>query len=186
MKEKKHQREEEEKYFQRENQAKTEDLRRQRQLKALRQQERAQIASALETSEAVAEEAMALGFDAQTARVLPLVPLSQVAWAVGNIPPAQAEEVLDKAKAFGVIPDTPAHEFLSLLLEQEPSQAFFKRVQAVIKGLVENQPGTDMTANVLGWSRAVAESSGGFFGLTNPISKKERAALDEIAAIFDN
>lgn len=185
MKEHKKKRDEEEEYFQRENLEKKEKLRRKQQLQAIQQQERESIAKTLATSQEIADEAMDLGFDAETARVLPLIPLIQVAWADGKVTLAQSEKVLSKAEAYGVAPDTPAHDFLSLLLDKEPSTVFFKRANKVIKAIVDDNPGGDITTNVLPWSQAVAEASGGFFGLTNPISKKERSALSQIASIFN-
>ena len=91
-------RDEEEKYFQAESAEKKEKLRRRRQLEAVRQKEREGIAAALNTSEACAEEAMNLGFDADTARLLPLVPLIQVAWADGKVTGAQLSEVEERAE----------------------------------------------------------------------------------------
>ncbi len=181
---KKQRSEEEEEYFQRESVEKKAKIRRERQLKALRQEERENIARALNTSEDVAEEAMELGFDAETARVLPLVPLIQVAWADGKVTGRQFDKVKVKAQKFGVEKDTPAYEFLELLLLEEPTGIFFDRVNKVIRNIVDDDPGGDIHTNVLSWSKAVAEASGGFFGLTNPISKNEGAVLDEFAEIF--
>lgn len=176
--------EEEEEYFQREDIEKKAKMRRERQLKALRQEERENIARKLNTSEKVAEEAMELGFDAETARVLPLIPLIQVAWADGKVTGRQFDKVKAKAKKFGVEADTPAYEFLELLLTEQPTGVYFDRVNKVIRSIVDEDPGGDIRSNVLSWSKAVAESSGGFFGLTNPISKNERAVLDEFAELF--
>lgn len=184
MPDKTNRRDEEEEYFQRESVEKTEKLRRQRQLEALREQERSSIADQLNTTEQVADEAMELGFDADTARVLPLVPLIQVAWADGKVTGAQADKVKQKAVKFGVKPDTPAAEFLGLLLEERPTGVFFDRVNQVIRHIVDDDIEGDIRSDVLAWSKAVAESSGGFFGLTNPISKNERRVLDEFAELF--
>ena len=175
---------EEEEYFQREDVEKKAKLRRERQLEALRQQERANIAEALNTTEEIAQEALDLGFDAETARVLPMVPLIQVAWADGKVTRAQAEKVEKKAEKFGVEPDTPAHEFLHMLLEEEPTGVFFDRVNQVIRNIVDDDIDGDIRSNVIGWSKAVAEASGGFFGLTNPVSKNEKKVLDEFAELF--
>lgn len=177
-------RDEEEEYFQREDAEKKAKIRRQRQLEALQQQERAEIARTLETSEEIAEEAMELGFDAETARVLPLVPMIQIAWADGKVTRAENAEVEAKAAQFGVHPDTAAHDFLELLLDEEPSDLFFERVNQVIHHIVDEDPGGDIRSNVLDWSKAVAEASGGFFGMANPISKAERKILDEFAELF--
>lgn len=175
----------EEEYFQRENAEKKAKIRRDRQLEALRDEERSHIAETLNTTEEVADEAMELGFDAETARVLPLVPLIQVAWADGKVTKAQSNEVKDKARKFGLDVDSPAFEFLELLLEERPTDVFFERANQVIRSIVDTDIEGDIRDNVLDWSKAVAEASGGFFGLTNPISKNERGVLDEFAELFE-
>lgn len=175
---------EEEEFFQREDAEKKLRLRHKRQLEAVRQKERAEIARELNTNDDVAQEAMSLGFDAETARVLPLIPLIQVAWADGKITNAEAAKVTDKAEKFGLKQDTPAHAFLLMLLEEQPTDLFFDRVNQVIRHIVSDDPGGDISTNVLPWSKAVAEASGGFFGLTNPIHKKEQQVLDEFAELF--
>ena len=175
---------EEEEYFLREDIEKELKLCRQKQLKVIQQRERTGIAKALNTSEAVADEAMKLGFDTDTARVLPLVPLIQAAWADGKITNAETKKILEKATLFGIEADTPASTFLHLLVEENPTPLFFERVNVVIKEIVEENPGGEVSSNVLAWSKAVAEASGGFFGLKNPIHKKQQAVLDELAALF--
>ena len=177
--------EEEEEFFKREDAEKKAKIRRERQLSALRQQERSDIADTLNTSEDIADEAMELGFDAETARVLPLVPLIQVAWADGKVTRAQAEKVTAKARKFGIDADSPADEFLNLLLDQQPSSTFFDRVNQVIRSIVDGDVEGDIRSNVLNWSKAVAQASGGFFGLTDPISKNEQKVLREFGELFD-
>ncbi len=176
-------RDEEEEYFHQEDTQKKAKIRRERQLKALRQKERAAIAKELNTSEEVAEEAMALGFDAETALVLPLVPLIQVAWANGKVSKAEAEKVNKKAAVFGLTSGTPACNFLNLLLEEQPTDLFFERANTVMSHIVEDDR-TGMGDNVLAWSKAVAEASGGFFGLANPIKKEQQKVLEDLARIF--
>ncbi len=157
---------------------------RQKQLKVIRQKEKEAIAQTLNTTQEAAAEAMNLGFDADTARVLPLVPLIQAAWADGKITTSETNKILEKARKFGIAEDTPADVFLNLLVEENPTQIFFQRVNAVIKIMVQENPGGEISTNVLEWSKAVAEASGGFFGLKNPIHKKQQEVLDELADLF--
>lgn len=178
-------REEEEKYFQRVETEKRLTLRRQRQLEAVRQKEREGIASALNTNEELAEEAMNLGFDTETARLLPLIPMIQVAWADGSVSGKEHDEVEAVAERFGIAKETSAHEFLLMLLNERPTDVFFERVNRVIRHLVSDDRGMAMGENILQWSKEVAAASGGFFGLSSPISKEEQAVLDEFADLFD-
>lgn len=175
---------EEEEFFKREDAAKLAKMRRDRQLEAVRGTERSLISEALDTDEGLAQEVMSLGFDASTARVLPLIPLIQVAWADGKISRAEDRTIWEKALAFGVDKDSPAGEFLQLLLQERPSGIFFQRVNLIIGEIVEDDPGSDIASNVVGWSKAVAEASGGFFGLTSPIDVKEQRVLDDLADLF--
>lgn len=177
-------REEEEKYFQAEDQEKMLDLRRKKQLDAVRRREREGIATVLSTSEEVAEEAMNLGFDAETVRVLPLITIIQVAWADGRVTGNEHDEVEEIASRYGIQGESSAHHFLMMLLKERPTDLFFDRVNNVIAHLLEDSPHADLRENLLEWSRDVAEASGGLFGLLNPISKKEQAVLEEFIRLF--
>lgn len=177
-------REEEEKYIQQQEREKLARLRREKQLEAIRQQEREAIAASLNTREDVAAEAMELGFDAETARVLPLVPLIQMAWADGSISTAEGDKVQELARRFGIAAGSAASNFLLMLLEEQPTDLFFSRANTVIAHLIDEDPDGEMGQNVMDWSKAVAAASGGFFGLTNPINKEESALLDDFARLF--
>lgn len=158
--------------------------RRQRQLKALRDEERANIAKALHTNEDVAAEALELGFDAETAKVLPLIPLIQVAWADDNLTNAEAKRVLEIAKGRQL--NSPAAlEFLELLLVRKPSSVFFERTNRVIQHMIQSAPTRADGKNILATARSVAEASRSFFGLGPSISKEEQAMLDDLAELFD-
>ena len=157
--------------------------RRERQLKALQDQEQKDIAAVLNTSEAVAAEALALGIDAATAPVLPLIPLIEVAWADGKLTQAENDKVLEIAQANGVR-SQPALEFIELLLVKRPSQMFFDRINRVISAMIKEQ-GQSAGDSILEQAKAVAEASGGFFGLTNSVSSEEQELLDNLAKMFD-
>src|SRR5690554_499680 len=184
MVEKKNPREEEEKYIQQQEREKLLELRRQKQLEAIRQQEREAIAASLNTRDDVAAEAMALGFDAETARILPLVPMIQMAWADGTISTAESDKVLELARRFGIADQSSASNFLKMLLEEQPTDLFFSRANIVIAHLIDEDPNGELGQNVMDWSKAVAAASGGFFGLTNPISNEEGALLEDFARLF--
>ncbi len=176
--------EEEEKYFKQRDLEKLAEARREQQLEAIRQQERESVQHVLQSSDEVAAEALALGFDSETARVLPLVPLIQMAWADGSVSTAENEKVLELAHQFGIDTDSPAHNFLTLLLGEQPSDVFFERVDRVIAHLVEENPGYWQDKSVVELAREVAEASGGFFNLTSPINAKEGKLLGRFAELF--
>lgn len=175
---------EEDKYFKKRDAEKIARAHRERQLEAIRSKERAGVQEALQSSEAVAQEALSLGFDSDTARVLPLVPLIQMAWADGSVSSAESAQVVNLAVKFGIEADSPAHDFLTVMLDERPSELFFERVNRVIAHLIHEEPDYWTDKSILELSVEVAEASGGFFKLTNPISAEERDLLGRFAELF--
>lgn len=176
---------EEDKYFERKQAEWREDRRREKRLEAIREKEREGIQEVLETSEEVAKEALELGFDKDTARVLPLVPLIEMAWADGEVSSAESRTVRELAKRFGLEPDSEAFDFMTLMLREEPSEVFFERVNRVVSHLVSENPDNWDRDSLVELVKQVAEASGGFFGLTNPINSDERDLLEDFAELFD-
>lgn len=175
---------EEEKYIKRAESDQISRIRRKRQLEALQKEERDGIASVLHSSDDVAAAALELGFDKETARILHLVPVIQVAWADGIIQDDERRSVLEMAKERGITETSAAYDFLELLLEKRPSDLFFERTNQVIAHLLERDASGLETAEVLDRAREVAEASGGFFGLGNKISDEEKALIDDLADLF--
>lgn len=159
--------------------------RRERQLDALRSDEREGIAMVLDTNEEVAAEALELGFDQETARVLPLVPLIQVAWADDTVQRGEEKAILAAAAKAGIDEGTAAYEFLSLMLEQKPSELFFVRTMNVVKHMAKGSGDIEWGGrSVLELAKEVAGASGGFFGIGNKISDKEEELLGELAELL--
>jgi hypothetical protein len=175
---------EEEKYFEQKEAEWRKDRRREKRLEAIRQKEREGIQETLQTSEELAEEALELGFDRDTARVLPLVPLIEMAWADGEVSSAEDRTVRELAKRFGLEPDSEAFDFMTLMLREQPSEVFFERVNRIVSHLVEENPDKWDRKSLVGLVEQVAEASGGFFRLTDPINSEERALLEEFAEEF--
>jgi tellurite resistance protein len=171
----------EDEYFRKIDQENIEKLRRQRQLEALRREEREGIAAVLHTSEEVAQEALELGFDRETAVLLPLIPLLAVAWADGKITAAEDEAVTEIALNRGIALNTPAYNFLKELLAKKPSDLFFERTMRVIVHLVQADPTSWVKKSLPELCIEVAEASGGFFGFGNRVSAEERALIEELA-----
>ncbi|MFB6264636.1 MAG: hypothetical protein ABEL76_13580 [Bradymonadaceae bacterium] len=176
---------EEEKYFERKQAEWRRQVRRQKRLEAIRQKEVHEIAEELETTEEVAEEALALGFDQNTARVLPLLPLIQVAWIDGEIQLGETRRINDLAHEYGIENGTEAHDFLDLLLQERPSDSYFERANRVIRHLLQAGNAKWDGDSIVDLAKTVAESSGSFFGLTDPIAPEEADLLDDFADEFD-
>ncbi|MEM1348114.1 MAG: hypothetical protein AAGI01_06145 [Myxococcota bacterium] len=172
---------EEESYFKQRELERHEALRRERELKALRQEEREGIVQTLSTTEDIANEALELGFDAQTARVLPLVPMIEVAWADGTVSTDEESTVLDLAIRRGIERGTASYEFLQRLMTERPSSLFFERVNRVIMAMVASDPESWMTETLPELAIKVAEASGGFFGLGDKVAAEERELIEKLA-----
>lgn len=159
-------------------------IRRERQLEALRREEREGVASVLHTNEEMAEEAMDLGFDRETARILHLVPLIQVAWADGEVQDDERERVLALADDRGIARGSAAHEFLELLLSQRPSDLFFERTNQVIAHLLRQDSTGRDADELIERVKSVASAAGGFFGFGKKISSEEQSLIDDLSAMF--
>jgi hypothetical protein len=175
---------EEEKYIKQSESDQIARIRRQRQLEALRQEERDGIAKVLHSSDDVADAALELGFDRETARILHLVPVIQVAWADDTIQPDEREKVLTLARDRGISETSPAYEFLELLLDKKPSELFFERTNQVIAHLLERDASGLETADLLEQARDVAQAAGGFFGFGDKISDEEKELIEELTELF--
>ena len=175
---------EEDKYFEQVNKERRESLRRERELTALRQTEREGIAAKLQTNEEIASEALDLGFSAETARVLMLVPLIQVAWVDGSVSNSEEQSVLEKSAAAGILPNSPAHDFLRRLLANQPSPLFFERTNRVIAHMIQADPASFSAMDLTRMCESVAEASGGFFGFGDRVSDEERELIASLASQF--
>ena len=175
---------EEEKYIKQAESDQIARIRRKRQLEALRQEERDGIAKVLHSSDDVAEAALELGFDRETARILHLGPVIQVAWADGVIQEDERQKVLSMAENRGIDESSAAYEFLELLLEKKPSDLFFERTNQVIAHLLERDASGLETEDVLERAREVAEAAGGFFGLGSKISGDEKQLIEDLSKLF--
>ena len=177
---------EEDKYFQEVERERRERLRRERELEAIRSVERQHIARELATTDDIAAEAMELGFDAETSRVLPLIPLIEVAWADGSVTIKEQSTVLDAAKNHGIDEGSPAYNFLGRLLNERPSALFFERTNRVLMHLIQAKPESWMKKDLPTLCREVAEASGGFLGLFGEkISPAEMAIINELSDRLD-
>lgn len=174
---------EEDKYIKQAEADQISRIRRERQLAALRKEEQEGIASVLHTSDDIAAEALDLGFDRETARILHLVPVVQIAWADDEIQDEERAKILDMAASRG-IGEGAAHEFLELLLAERPSDLFFERTNKVIAHLLSNDESGHDGDDLLERARAVAGAAGGFFGFGSKISKDEQALLDDLAKLL--
>ncbi len=134
------------------------------------------------TDEQAVEHFRALGFTGESASILHLLPLVEVAWADGSVSDAERSAILGAASAHGVAPDSEAGQMLASLLEEKPSQTLLDQILLSLHQLLEakgHHPDSLVEA-----CQQVAGASGGFFGLGNKIDGEEAAVIEKIVGAF--
>jgi hypothetical protein len=134
------------------------------------------------TDEQVVAEIEALGFDADTAPVLHLMPLVAVAWADGEVQDEERVVILKAAGSHGIEPGTPAGNMLASLLEKRPADVVLQQVLSVLQHMLAAkgmQPDSVLKA-----CEDVAGACGGFFGFGSKISGDEAEVIEKISASF--
>ncbi len=132
--------------------------------------------------EQLARRIHALGFEGETARVLHLMPLVEVAWADGSLSASERKVILQAAQAHGIEPHSQGGVFLASMLEERPSDTVLEQILEVLKDLLHARQ--MRVHGVLDACVDVAAASGGFLGFRDKISNEERALIEQIAATF--
>ncbi len=124
-----------------------------------------------------------LGVTAETAPVLHLVPLLQVAWADDEIEPDERDLLLEAAEATGIT-EGPARVYFESLLVNKPSAEFFATALDFVAALMRALPEVEANRarnNLEDFALRVAKANGGLFGLFWTVDEDEKAALRQIA-----
>lgn len=139
-------------------------------------------ASGLQDPELV-KELEELGFTPETVRLLPFVPLIQVAWAEGDVSPSERKLIIDLARSRGISEGSPADLELAQWLSTRPSDAMFARATRLVRALLAAgtpSEGVLTGEDLVKHCESIAAASGGMFGIKR-ISPEERAILERIA-----
>jgi hypothetical protein len=148
----------------------------------------AQIAAALNLQDRqLAERLLLLGFDAETASVLYLLPLIQVAWANGSVSRGERSQILRILRLREVPEGSRAWLMCESLLASRPTEAFLHNSRQLLQSLLKSK-GRAVEAQVerelIELCLDVAEVSSGIFGFGRRVSRAEEDAIREIAANF--
>ncbi len=120
-----------------------------------------------------------LGFGGEAQQVADLLPLIYVAWADGSVSRKERETIFEILETRGLHPESRSWKTIAALLDQRPSETWIDESLEVLRVLLA---GRDASAEgVVGLCVAVADASGGIFGLGNRIDASERQALTRIA-----
>ena len=125
-----------------------------------------------------------LGFTPETVKVLPLMPIVQLAWAEGGVSAANAS-CSSRSPATAVsVEGSPADHLLADWMTRAPAPEVFSNAMRLIRAMLEvPAPGGDtITADdIMRYCELIAAASGGIFGI-GKVSSEERATLAQIAA----
>ena len=168
----------EEEYFQKKDRELIEKARQQAKAEAeLREMgERAGV-----TDQGVIHELAELGFTTETVRLLPLIPVLEMAWAEGGVTAQERRMVIDVARTRGIEEGSAADRQLAEWLDRQPDASVYRRAGRLISALFESGAPVNLTADdLLKYCEAIADASGGIFGIGR-VSSEERATLSRIA-----
>jgi hypothetical protein len=133
------------------------------------------------TDPEVSRELADLGFTPDTVKLLPLVPVLEMAWAEGGVTPEERKMVVDVARARGVDEGSAADRQLVEWLDRRPDESVFRRAGRLIGALLSDGRFNITPDDIIKYSEAIADASGGLFGIRR-VSAEERATLGRIAS----
>jgi hypothetical protein len=171
-------------FFAKENARLLEQLRE----KGRHQERRAALREAVPIDdEALLDHLLELGLGPETVLAVALVPLAMVAWADGDVQPQERKAILQAAADKGIAPDSIAGQILDKWLLRRPDPQLvdaWKRYTKAIWPSLSAHEREELRGVGLARARAVAESAGGFLGLTSRVSAEESAVLDELTQLL--
>jgi hypothetical protein len=132
----------------------------------------------------VLETLQELGYSPETVRLMPIIPLVQVAWAEGGVTSKERTLILEIADSRGITPEMSAYQQLITWLEHEPPPEFYDQTLRALRYVLESLP-SDLRAesrnSLIEYCTMIAEVSGGILGFGNKISEDERLLIARIA-----
>ena len=127
-------------------------------------------------------------YNAQTALLLELMPLVQVAWSDGSVNELERKRIFTIARLEGIETGDPRWDRLAQSLQIRPSDEFFQATLRGLRASLEGLPVEDrrrIDRKLIIHCTSVASVSGGFLGLGSRISNAEQAAINEIVAALE-
>lgn len=130
----------------------------------------------------VLKELLDLGFTPQNLLALWLVPLTQIAWADGQVQQAERVAVLQALGKHGYSEDSPAWRLLESWLDHKPCDDVLKAWKDYARALVDSAGEKHLTLlrhELHNRAQEVAKAAGGVFGF-HSVSKAEEMILKQI------
>jgi len=134
------------------------------------------------TDPELSRELAEMGFTPETVKLLPLIPILEMAWAEGEVTTAERKMVVDVARGRGIEAGGTADLQLADWLDRRPEDSVFRRAGRLINALFESGGRFHITPDdIIKYCEAIADVSGGLFGIRR-VSSDERATLSRIAS----
>jgi hypothetical protein len=124
---------------------------------------------------------------AESLAALILVPLVVVAWADREMNREEIRVILEAAKELGIEEESQAIKLLNYWLVHPPTGKLidaWTEYTGVLCDRLNDDDRKHFGDNILHWANQVARAAGGVLGIGPKICKKEREALDRMAAVF--
>ena len=134
------------------------------------------------TDPEISRELAELGFTPETVKLLPLMPVLEMAWAEGGVTPEERKMVVTVARSREIEEGSAADRQLAEWLDRRPEDSVFRRAGRLISALLA--PGSRFAVtpdDIIKYCEAIADASGGVFGIRR-VSSEERATLGRIAS----
>lgn len=127
------------------------------------------------------------GFQVTTLSAIMLVPATFVAWADGQVDPAERETILKAAAKRGIEAESPAGKLLQSWLSRKPPKSLWETWKQYAQAVGESLPAkaaSTLRQEVHSLATAVAEAAGGILGI-GKVSSQERQVLDQIKQAWE-
>ena len=128
-----------------------------------------------------------LGITTENILAFTMLPLVRMAWADNRVQDGEFEVVLKAAEEDGIREGSVNHRMLSRWLEERPSDKMIDAWRMYARALAEELDDGALEAvrhEVLGRAYRIAETSGGFLGISK-ITETERLVLEDLRRALD-
>jgi hypothetical protein len=136
--------------------------------------------------DAILRDLQALGYTAETVRLLSVMPLVAVAWADGSVSAPERDVITRAARGNGIEPESRADSQLTQWLANPPSEAVHESTLRALTAIFQTRP-PEARAEAIRHLRAsctsVAWASGGILGF-HVVSNTEQSVLDRILDVL--
>lgn len=113
-----------------------------------------------------------------------LIPIIEVAWADGSVDKKERDAILEAANKNLFRGD---EDILREWLQTKPNPKLMEAWELYMQGLcdiIDDEAISLLKHEIISHTKSVAEASGGFLGLINPISNSEQKMIEKIKGFF--